>query len=126
MLEKENIDILSLCTHPDSHEKIVKIAVKNGVRAIFCEKPISNSLGSAKEIINQCNSHNVRLAVNHFRRWDEFFINLKNDISNGVFGKIQHVYDTPSAKTSNRRTSPINRIDERPPPNSAVKGLECD
>ena len=44
MLNNENIDILSICTHADSHEDIVIAAVKNGVKAIFCEKPISNNL----------------------------------------------------------------------------------
>ena len=91
MLDNENIDILSVCTHPDTHKEIINAAVKNGVKSIFCEKPISNSLSSAEQIVNQCKSHNVKLAVNHFRRWDDFFINLKGDISNGIFGKIQHV-----------------------------------
>ena len=91
MLNNENIDILSICTHADSHEDIIQAAVKNGVKAIFCEKPISNSLISAKRIINICKSNNIQLAVNHFRRCDEFFINLKDDISNGRFGQIQHV-----------------------------------
>ena len=91
MLENENIDILSICTHPDSHEDIVHVAVKNGVKAIFCEKPISNNLRSAKKIVNLCNNYKVVLAVNHSRRWDEYFIRLKNDISNDIFGKLQHI-----------------------------------
>jgi len=91
MLDNENIDILSICTHPDSRENIIISAVKKGVKAIFCEKPISNSLIGAERIINECNSHNVKLAVNHFRRWDDFFINFKSEISNGAFGEIQHI-----------------------------------
>ena len=91
MLNNENIDILSICTQPDSHEDIVIAAVKNGVKAIFCEKPISNNLNSANVIIHACKKQNILLAINHYRRWDRFYIKLKDDILNGVFGEIQHI-----------------------------------
>tara|TARA_Y100000590_G_scaffold211779_1_gene239969 strand:- start:4230 stop:5039 length:810 start_codon:yes stop_codon:yes gene_type:complete len=91
MLENEKIDILSICTHPESHEEIVKTAVHSGVKMIFCEKPLSNTLNSAKRILEDCKNHNTKLAVNHFRRSDNFFIHLKNNIQNNFFGKIQHL-----------------------------------
>ncbi len=51
MLAKEKIDILSICTWASSHFEICKEAVNNGVRAIFCEKPIAESLAEADEKI---------------------------------------------------------------------------
>jgi len=91
MLDKEDIDILSICTHPDSHEEIIKDAVNNAVKAIFCEKPISNNMDSALNILELCKSNNIKLAINHQRRWDPYFINLKNEIINMKFGKLQHI-----------------------------------
>jgi predicted dehydrogenase len=91
MLDKEDIDILSICTHPDSHEKIVNDAVNSGVKAIFCEKPISYNMDSALKILELCKSNNIKLAINHSRRWDPYFINLKNEIINKKFGTLQHI-----------------------------------
>ena len=86
MLEKDNIDLLSICTHPDSHEEIIDHAVKKNIKAIFCEKPISNSLASANQIVKLCKENDVNLAINHFRRWDKFFISFKDKLSNNEFG----------------------------------------
>jgi predicted dehydrogenase len=91
MLDREDIDILSICTHPDSHEEIVNDAVNSGVKAIFCEKPISHNMDSALKIFELCKSNNIKLAINHYRRWDPYFVNLKNEIINMKFGKLQHI-----------------------------------
>src|SRR5579864_2106046 len=44
MLERERLDILSVCTWNDTHRPIIADAVERGVRAIFCEKPVAESL----------------------------------------------------------------------------------
>ena len=91
MLDKEVIDILSVCTQPEYHEEIINYAVNKNIKAIFCEKPISTNLESAKNIISKCKDNNILLAVNHFRRWDKFFISLKNNLKKNTYGKIEHV-----------------------------------
>lgn len=91
MLTHHNIDILSICTLNDTHEAILDTAVNNGVKAIFCEKPISDSIQSAKRMIKKCRDNNVILAVNHFRRWDKFYKNIKTMINSGILGNIQQV-----------------------------------
>ena len=45
MLAQESLDILSICTWNDTHRAIVRGAIDAGVKAIFCEKPISLSSG---------------------------------------------------------------------------------
>jgi len=91
MLNDEEIDLLSVCTHTDSHEEIIRHAVNYPLKAIFCEKPIAQDLTSALKILDFCKSNDVILAINHQRRWDPFFINLKNEIINMKFGKLQHI-----------------------------------
>lgn len=91
MLTRHDIDILSICTLNDTHEAILDAAVDNSVKAIFCEKPISYSIKSAKRMINKCRDNNVILAVNHFRRWDQFYRNIKTMINKDIMGKIQQV-----------------------------------
>ena len=91
MLEKEEIDILSICTWNSTHFDILKVAAKNEVKAVWCEKPISNSLSNAKKMIKIANENNIKLAINHSRRWDRLYKDITKFIENGELGDIQQV-----------------------------------
>jgi len=91
MLKKEDIDILSVCTWNSTHYEIVKEAAKVGVKAIFCEKPISDTLSHADEMIRLCRKNNIILAVGHQRRWDKFHERIKKFINDKQLGDIQQI-----------------------------------
>ena len=91
LLSKQNIDLLSICTHADTHLPIVEEATKHNIKGIFLEKPISNSLSSAKKIIKLCEKKGIVLQINHQRRFDPFYQKLKKNISNKTLGRIQLV-----------------------------------
>jgi len=88
---KNKFDILSICTPSTSHLDIVKEAVKSGVKAIFCEKPIADSLQSAGEMIRLCHSNGVILQIDHQRRFDRFHQEVRDFIQDGKLGRIQQV-----------------------------------
>jgi len=85
------IDVVSICTMPESHYEIASYALKSGVKAIYCEKPIATSLKDAKKLIEICKKKDVCLVINHQRRWTSQFINLKQLIHEKEFGEIQHI-----------------------------------
>ncbi len=89
MLANEKLDIISVCTWNKTHFEIVQEAVKRGVKAIFCEKPISDNVNSAKEMIKICNENNVLLMINHQRRFDPTHQEIKKFIAEGKLGIIQ-------------------------------------
>jgi len=91
MLAKEKLDILSICTWNSTHLEIVRKAVNNNIKAIFCEKPIADSLKNADEIVRLCRDKGVLLQVNHQRRFDDFHQNVRAFLGGGKLGKIQHV-----------------------------------
>ena len=91
MLQKEDLDILSICTHAGLHEPIVKAAVRAGVRAIFCEKPLADNLSAARRIVSLCKSKKVLLAVDHQRRWDPFHQRIRAALDRGIVGPLQRV-----------------------------------
>lgn len=91
MLRKEKIDILSVCTNTPFHSKVVLDAAKSGVKAIFCEKPISSSLEEADKMIVACKKNNVKLIINHTRRWDTYYNKVKEMIDKGIIGKINSI-----------------------------------
>ena len=90
MLKNESLDCVSICTHANSHLDVVAAACKFGVKGIYLEKPISNSLSSASKIIQLCRRNRVKLQINHQRRFDPFYIRLKKIIDLKKFGKVQH------------------------------------
>lgn len=91
MLRKEAIDILSICTWNSTHLDILKEAVNNGVQAIFCEKPIADSLKKADEMIKLCNENSVVLQIDHKRRFDRFHQEIRDFLQSGGLGRIQQI-----------------------------------
>ncbi len=89
MLAKEKLDILSICTWNETHRVVVEDAVRAGVKAIYCEKPIAESLESADAIVELCQKHNVIFQMNHQRRFDKRHQELRERIRQGELGRIQ-------------------------------------
>ena len=91
MLREGNLDILSICTWNSTHLDIVREAINHGVKAIFCEKPIADSLKNADKIIKLCDEKGVILQINHQRRNDSFHQEVKGFLQKLNLGRIQQV-----------------------------------
>jgi len=91
MFENERLNCVSICTHTTSHLKIVEEAAKWNIEGIFLEKPISETLHHAAKIIKICEKKKIKLQVDHQRRFEPFYQNIKKIIGNQDFGRIQHV-----------------------------------
>ncbi len=89
MLEQEHPDIISICTWNNTHLPLVEQAVKYGVKAIFCEKPISNSINNAKKMLQLCQEHQIILMIDHQRRFDPTHLEAKKFIEQGNLGRVQ-------------------------------------
>ncbi len=90
MLVSERPEIVSICTWSQSHLEIASQAVKQGVRAIFCEKPIADTLANADRMVALCESAGVVLQINHQRRYDGFHNRLREFIG-AELGRIQQL-----------------------------------
>jgi len=101
LLKNEELDILSICTWNTTHLEVFENAVKNGVKAVFCEKPISNSLKNADRMVKIAKDHGIVLQVNHYRRWDKLYQDIGDFIKEGNLGDIQQVSCYYSAGIAN-------------------------
>ena len=54
MLQTEDLDIVSVCTHAPLHAPVTLAAAQAGVKAVFCEKAIATSLAAADAMIAAC------------------------------------------------------------------------
>ncbi|MCZ6681336.1 MAG: Gfo/Idh/MocA family oxidoreductase [Candidatus Poribacteria bacterium] len=88
LLENEQCDILSIVTNTPSHADLTVAAVEAGVSAVLCEKPMAHSLTSARQMIDICTAKDVRLAINHMRRWSPRYHQLRDMLKNGQIGEI--------------------------------------
>jgi len=91
MLKDKQPDIVSVCTSDDSHLDVAIAVAESGAKAVFCEKPIAETLSAAKTIIDVCAANDVLLMVNHKRRFSPFFQAVAKFLSEGHLGEIQHV-----------------------------------
>ncbi|APU11931.1 Gfo/Idh/MocA family oxidoreductase [Cellulophaga lytica] len=78
------VDVLDIVTPTLSHFDCAKKAIEKG-KHIFIEKPITNTLAEAEELIELKNKHNVKGQVGHVERFNPAFSAVKNSIVNPMF-----------------------------------------
>ncbi|WNQ09472.1 Gfo/Idh/MocA family oxidoreductase [Paenibacillus aurantius] len=89
MLEQEDLDVISVATggfeNGSHHFGPVMTALKAG-KDVLVEKPISNDIGEAKEMIRLAEEQNVRLACNLNHRFTPAARRAKQWMENGEVG----------------------------------------
>ncbi len=91
MLEKEKPDIVSVTTHAHLHAEVTVAAASSGVKAILVEKAMATSIAEAEAMIATCREKNVKLLVNHPRRFHGTFHQMKRHLQEGHIGELQMV-----------------------------------
>jgi predicted dehydrogenase len=94
MLDEEEIDVLAVATPDDRHAAIVIDAAARGIPAIMCEKPLATTLADADRMIEAIETHGTILSVEHTRRWDPFFHQVKALIDAGRIGDVRTITGT--------------------------------
>lgn len=89
LVNREDIDLIDICTPGDSHRDIAVAAAQAG-KHIFCEKPLANSLGEAQEMLAAVEVAGVKHMVNfNYRRVPAVQL-AKQLINKGAIGEIRH------------------------------------
>jgi len=91
MLEKENLDIVSISTWPHLHAPMVIACAEAGVKAIHCEKPMAPTFGECKAMISACEKSGTQLTFNHQRRFNAPFVKTRELVNSGAIGELQRV-----------------------------------
>jgi len=88
MLDKESLDIVSVCTWPQSHAEVTIQAAQRKPRAIMCEKPMAVALKEADNMLEACRKNNVKLVIGHDLRFVEDFREVKRRLDAGDIGEL--------------------------------------
>lgn len=78
------VDVVDIVTPTLSHYECAKQAIK-AKKHVFLEKPISNTIEEAKEIITLAKQYNVKGQVGHVERFNPAFKAIKDKIENPMF-----------------------------------------
>ncbi|HZK62027.1 MAG TPA: Gfo/Idh/MocA family oxidoreductase [Anaerovoracaceae bacterium] len=91
MLEKENLDAVSIATPDNCHAEPVIKAAEKGLH-VMVEKPLATTVHECREMINAAKKNNVYLMIDWHNRWNPTFNYAWRAIRNNEIGDISYIY----------------------------------
>ena len=91
MMDKEGLDVVSICTWHKLHAPMTIAACARRPKAILCEKPMAVNMGECDEMMIAVRRNDVKLAIAHQRRFNPVWTDARNLIAEGAVGKVRHV-----------------------------------
>ena len=88
LLATEKPDIVSIATYAPQHAEITVACAEQGVRVIYCEKPIATRLTDAEQMVQACQAAGALLVINHQRRFHPNFRRLRDVLAAGDLGEV--------------------------------------
>jgi len=87
LLEREDIELVSICTSPGAHAALIEAAAVAG-KHVLVEKPMATTLADADRALAVCRTHRVQLGVVHQQRAHSSARALYELVSRGAFGRL--------------------------------------
>lgn len=84
------IQVLDIVTPTIYHYDYAKKAIDQGVH-FFIEKPVTQTLEQAEEILSECHAKEIKAQVGHVERYNPAFIATKKYIQNPMFIEIHRL-----------------------------------
>ena len=87
MLEKEDIDVITIATESGYHPEIAMYCMNKG-KHVIVKKPMALSIKDADEMIKCAKDNNVKLCVSHQNRFNDPIQKLRKSIEENRFGRL--------------------------------------
>ena len=91
MLDKENLDIVSVATWHKLHAPMTIAACVRKPKAVLCEKPMATSLGECDDMLVAARRNNVKVAIGHQRRFNPVWTDARELIASGTIGEPRQI-----------------------------------
>lgn len=82
-------DVASVCLPTANHGAVLERLLGTEVKAVFCEKPLTDDVAESERLIEAYAEARVLLAVNYIRRWDPSVAALRHEIASGDWGQVR-------------------------------------
>lgn len=87
MIEKENPELVAICTESGKHAQIAVDCIEHGCNCII-EKPIALSIADADAIINAAIKHHIKVSACHQNRFNRSVQIIREAIDMNRFGRL--------------------------------------
>ena len=91
LIHDSKIDAVTICAPNSLHYRIAKECLL-GEKHVLVEKPISENLSEAEELIDIAMKKNLTLSVGHIFRFNNAIHTAKNMLKNGDLGEIRSIH----------------------------------
>jgi predicted dehydrogenase len=91
LIENEDLDIVSVATYANVHAEQTIACARRGVRAIYCEKPVAQTVPDAEQMLAVCAEAGALLVFNHQRRFTSSFRRLRDHLKDNGLGELTSV-----------------------------------
>lgn len=91
MLAEQKPEVAAIATPNHLHESMTIQAVEAGVKAVYCEKPITLNMAAAIRMRDVCRDAGVALIIGHQRRMSAPYRTMRQLIEAGAIGEIEVV-----------------------------------
>lgn len=91
MMDRDDLDAVSVVTPDFTHTDIVLAAVRAG-KAVLVEKPLATTLEDCDRIGEALRENPVPFMVDFHNRWNPGVARMHDDIADGVIGDVRMVY----------------------------------
>jgi predicted dehydrogenase len=82
------LDVVVIATPDESHLSYLKMVANYKLKAVVCEKPLTQDIESARDIVSIFMEKHIPLLVNFQRRFDPVVLELKKRYLSGVLGRL--------------------------------------
>lgn len=89
--EGARFDVVSICSPTVEHHQHLLACPELGARLVFCEKPMCATVAQAEHALGHLRERDIRVALNHNRRWDPAVAALRAELRQGVWGQLRSV-----------------------------------
>ncbi len=87
-------DVASVCTPTPVHAAILWRLLETPVRAVLCEKPLTDDASQSARLVDAYRAAGKPLAVAYLRRWNPAMAKLKRELESGSWGGLRTVIGT--------------------------------
>lgn len=87
LLARADLEAVAVVVPDDLHKEVVLAAIGRGLH-VLCEKPLANSAGDARQMLDAATKAGVRHMVLFTWRWQPHFQYVKSLIDAGTFGRL--------------------------------------
>ncbi len=86
----DKIDILFIVVTTISHFELAERALKKGIH-VFIEKPITETLQQAKDLIRMADEKNLKIQVGHIERFNPVILEIEDKVKNPIFMECHRI-----------------------------------